>query len=78
MNLPNKLTISRFILTIAFLAVIFSQSRFHETRTAHFTVLFEGPADQPLAGQVVERLEAAYSRVGDAVPQPVRNPAERP
>src|SRR5256885_3183759 len=31
MNLPNKLTISRFILTIAFLAVIFSQSRFHET-----------------------------------------------
>src|SRR3954464_11091113 len=31
MNLPNKLTISRFILTIAFLAVIFSQSRYHET-----------------------------------------------
>ena len=31
MNLPNKLTISRFILTVAFLAVIFSQVRFHET-----------------------------------------------
>ena len=31
MNLPNKLTISRFILTIAFLAVIFSEVRFHET-----------------------------------------------
>jgi len=31
MNLPNKLTISRFILTIAFLAVIFSQSLYHET-----------------------------------------------
>src|SRR5256885_14251774 len=30
MNLPNKLTISRFILTIAFMAVIFSQSRYHE------------------------------------------------
>jgi len=30
-NLPNKLTISRFILTVAFLAVIFSQVRFHET-----------------------------------------------
>jgi CDP-diacylglycerol--glycerol-3-phosphate 3-phosphatidyltransferase len=31
MNLPNKLTISRFIFTIAFLAVMFSQMRFHET-----------------------------------------------
>ncbi len=31
MNLPNKLTISRFIFTIAFLAVMFSEMRFHET-----------------------------------------------
>jgi CDP-diacylglycerol--glycerol-3-phosphate 3-phosphatidyltransferase len=31
MNLPNKLTISRFILTVAFLVVMFSQVRFHET-----------------------------------------------
>lgn len=31
MNLPNKLTASRFVLTIAFLAVMFSQVRFHET-----------------------------------------------
>ncbi len=31
MNLPNKLTISRFVLTIAFLAVMFSKVRFHET-----------------------------------------------
>ena len=31
MNLPNKLTISRFILTAAFLGVIFSETRFHET-----------------------------------------------
>src|SRR2546425_3050099 len=31
MNLPNQFTISRFILTIAFLAVIFSQSPYHET-----------------------------------------------
>jgi CDP-diacylglycerol--glycerol-3-phosphate 3-phosphatidyltransferase len=31
MNLPNKLTISRFVLTIAFLVVMFSQVRFHET-----------------------------------------------
>jgi CDP-diacylglycerol---glycerol-3-phosphate 3-phosphatidyltransferase len=31
MNLPNKLTVSRFLLTIAFLAVMFSQVRFHDT-----------------------------------------------
>ncbi|PWU17762.1 MAG: CDP-diacylglycerol--glycerol-3-phosphate 3-phosphatidyltransferase [Verrucomicrobia bacterium] len=31
MNLPNKLTVSRFIFTIAFLAVMFSEVRFHET-----------------------------------------------
>jgi CDP-diacylglycerol---glycerol-3-phosphate 3-phosphatidyltransferase len=31
MNLPNKLTLSRFVLTVAFLLVMFSQIRFHET-----------------------------------------------
>jgi len=31
MNLPNKLTVSRFILTIAFVGVIFSNLPFHET-----------------------------------------------
>src|SRR5947199_2045557 len=31
MNLPNKLTVSRFALTIAFLVVMFSQVRFHES-----------------------------------------------
>src|SRR5262245_29739261 len=31
MNLPNKLTLSRFILTAAFLAVIFSETRYHQT-----------------------------------------------
>ena len=31
MNLPNKLTISRFVLTIAFLAVMFSKVRYHQT-----------------------------------------------
>jgi CDP-diacylglycerol--glycerol-3-phosphate 3-phosphatidyltransferase len=30
MNLPNKLTISRFILTVAFLIVMFSQVAYHE------------------------------------------------
>lgn len=31
MNLPNKLTSSRFLLTVAFLAVIFSEVPYHET-----------------------------------------------
>lgn len=31
MNLPNKLTLSRFALTLAFLVAIFSEIRFHET-----------------------------------------------
>src|SRR5437660_5089223 len=31
MNLPNKLTISRFILTVAFLVVMFSRMPAHET-----------------------------------------------
>jgi CDP-diacylglycerol--glycerol-3-phosphate 3-phosphatidyltransferase len=31
MNLPNKLTISRFVLTVLFLVVLFSRVRFHET-----------------------------------------------
>ena len=31
MNLPNKLTVSRFVLTIAFLGAMFSQVKYHET-----------------------------------------------
>src|SRR5216117_3352026 len=31
MNVPNKLTVSPFVLTIAFLAVVFSEVRYHET-----------------------------------------------
>src|SRR5947209_3609364 len=31
MNLPNKLTVSRFALTVAFLAVMFYEVRFHKT-----------------------------------------------
>lgn len=31
MNLPNKLTVSRFVLTVGFLAVMFSQVRYHQT-----------------------------------------------
>jgi tetratricopeptide (TPR) repeat protein len=43
------------------------QSRFHQLRTAHFSALFEAVTDEPLARNVVDRLEAAYSRVGDAL-----------
>jgi CDP-diacylglycerol--glycerol-3-phosphate 3-phosphatidyltransferase len=31
MNLPNKLTVSRFVMTVAFMVVLFSKVRFHET-----------------------------------------------
>jgi CDP-diacylglycerol---glycerol-3-phosphate 3-phosphatidyltransferase len=31
MNLPNKLTVSRFALTVAFLAVMYSKGPFHQT-----------------------------------------------
>src|SRR5882724_11582932 len=31
MNLPNKLTLSRFVLTVAFLGVMFSRIPYHET-----------------------------------------------
>lgn len=38
------------------------------TRLAnHFTILFEGPADQPMAGKVSEMLEAIYWQVGGAI-----------
>lgn len=43
------------------------QSRFHDVRTDHFTALFERATDEPLAREVLERLEAAYWRVGGAL-----------
>ena len=43
------------------------QSRFHDVRTEHFTALFERATDEPFAHEVVERLEAAYCRVGNAL-----------
>jgi tetratricopeptide (TPR) repeat protein len=43
------------------------QSRFHEARSPHFTVLFEASSDEPLARDVLERLEKAYVRVGRAL-----------
>jgi tetratricopeptide (TPR) repeat protein len=43
------------------------QDRFYESRGAHFSVLFEGPADEALARRIVERLESQYWRVGGAL-----------
>jgi tetratricopeptide (TPR) repeat protein len=43
------------------------QDRFYKSRGAHFTVLFEGPADEALARRTVDRLEAAYWRIGGAL-----------
>ncbi|MBF8300505.1 MAG: hypothetical protein HW394_875 [Acidobacteria bacterium] len=40
---------------------------FLESHGAHFTVLFEGPADAELAGRVIEMLDAAYWRVSTAL-----------
>jgi CDP-diacylglycerol--glycerol-3-phosphate 3-phosphatidyltransferase len=53
MNLPNKLTISRFILTVAFLAVMFSRVPYHETMAL---VLFvAGGITDFLDGQIARR-----------------------
>ena len=40
---------------------------FFQSQSAHFTVLFEGPADDDLARRAVEVLESAYWRVGTAL-----------
>ena len=53
MNLPNKLTISRFIITVAFLAVMFSGMPCHETIAL---VLFcAGSISDFLDGQIARR-----------------------
>ena len=43
------------------------QARFYESRGNHFSVLFEGPADESLARRIVEHLEAEYWRIGAAL-----------
>ncbi len=53
MNLPNKLTASRFVLTVAFLIVMFSQVRFHET-IALVLFCFAGVTDF-LDGEIARR-----------------------
>jgi tetratricopeptide (TPR) repeat protein len=41
--------------------------RFTQRFGDHFTVLFEGPAEEALAGRVIELLEASYWRIGTAL-----------
>ena len=40
---------------------------YFQSRSAHFTVLFEGPADEAMASRAVDLLESAYWRVGTAL-----------
>jgi tetratricopeptide (TPR) repeat protein len=41
--------------------------RFSRSQGTHFTVLFEGPADEFLARRVVDYLESAYQHVGESL-----------
>ncbi|MEQ1730797.1 MAG: tetratricopeptide repeat protein [Vicinamibacterales bacterium] len=43
------------------------QSRFFESRGAHFSVLFEGPTDDAVARRVIDVLEDGYYRIGGAL-----------
>jgi tetratricopeptide (TPR) repeat protein len=43
------------------------QGAFFQSQGAHFTVLFEGPADEALSRKALDVLEAAYWRVGTAL-----------
>ena len=42
-------------------------SGFFQSQGSHFTVLFEGPADEELARRALDLLEAAYWRIGTAL-----------
>src|SRR5882762_9139565 len=53
MNLPNKLTLSRFVLTVAFLVVMFSQIHFHETIA--LVLFIAGGISDFLDGQIARR-----------------------
>jgi CDP-diacylglycerol--glycerol-3-phosphate 3-phosphatidyltransferase len=53
MNLPNKLTISRFILTVAFLVAMFSRVPFHETIA--LALFVAGGITDFLDGQIARR-----------------------
>ena len=43
------------------------QTGMYEARGAHFSVLFQGPSDDAMARRIVELLEEAYWRIGQAL-----------
>jgi tetratricopeptide (TPR) repeat protein len=43
------------------------ETGFFQSQGAHFTVLFEGPADEEMARRAIDLLESAYWRVGTAL-----------
>src|SRR5436190_241008 len=53
MNLPNKLTLSRFVLTVAFLVAMFSRMRFYETIA--LALFVAGGISDFLDGQIARR-----------------------
>ncbi len=53
MNLPNKLTISRFVFTFAFLIAMFSQFKLHET--VALALFIAGGISDFLDGQIARR-----------------------
>jgi CDP-diacylglycerol--glycerol-3-phosphate 3-phosphatidyltransferase len=53
MNLPNKLTLARFILTVLFLAVLFSQIRF--CQTIALALFVAGSVSDFLDGRIARR-----------------------
>jgi CDP-diacylglycerol--glycerol-3-phosphate 3-phosphatidyltransferase len=53
MNLPNKLTVSRFVLTIAFLVAMFSPLKYH--LTIALTLFVAAAASDYLDGQIARR-----------------------
>lgn len=61
MNLPNKLTVSRFVLTGAFLVAIYWQVRFHETIAL---VLFVGGGISDLLDGLIARRRKLITNFG--------------
>jgi len=53
MNLPNKLTISRFVLTVAFMGVLFSQVKYH--RTIALVLFVAAALSDLLDGEIARR-----------------------
>ena len=61
MNLPNKLTLSRFVLTVALLVVMYSRVRFHETIAL---VLFVAAALSDLFDGIIARRRKLITNFG--------------